>query len=182
MCKACVETVEFILRAAYFKRFPEIREYFKWVTRLIDGAGRVPCMAWNAEKGEVEILRWRGGVDFPAGCNNGFQALLADIMKRAYVKMTREGYLGTKDDGSPSPLAGCRFPVVMHDEPVSELFLRTAHLSGPRVGEIMEEAGCDLAPDVLWVAKTAIAKRLSKSMEPVYAPNGDLMLWEPKAA
>lgn len=181
VCKACVEVVENVLRVAYFQRFPEIREYFKWVSARIKECGRVPCLAWNAATGAVEILRWRA-VDeahFPAGANNGFQALLADIMKLAYRTMTRECYLGVKADGSPSPLAGCRLPVVMHDEPISELFAATAHLSGPRIGVIMEESGYALAPDVKWVAQTAIATHLSKSMEPVHR-DGILVPWEPK--
>ncbi len=183
VCKDCVTVVEHVLRAAYFKRFPEIRRYFRWVSDRIEKDGRVPCLVWNAERGEVEIIRWRGGVDFSSGCNNGFQALLADVMKLAYVRMTREGYLGVREDGTPSPLAGCRFPVVMHDEPISELFEETAHLSGPRIGEISEEAGRQLAPDVVWRAETAIARYLSKGMEPVYHPETkQLMIWEPKAA
>jgi hypothetical protein len=180
VCRACVNVVESTLRAAYFRRFPEIKEYFRWVSGRIEADGRVPCLAFNQERGVVEILRWRGGVDFPAGCNNGFQALLADVMKRAYVAMTREGYLGVKEDGSPSPLAGCRFPVIMHDEPISELFAATAHLSGPRVAEIMMEAGRALAPDVVWKAETAIATHLSKSMEPRYDDQKNLILWEPE--
>lgn len=179
VCKACVEVVENVLRVAYFQRFPEIREYFKKVSSWIKDFGRVPCLAWNAQKGAVEILRWRGCDEqhFPAGANNGFQALLADIMKLAYRTMTRECYLGVKADGSPSPLAGCRLPVVMHDEPISELFATTAHLSGPRIGVIMEESGYALAPDVKWVAQTALSFYLSKKMEPCFDESNKLIPW-----
>lgn len=182
VCKACVEIVEHTLRATYFKRFPEIREYFDKVSSWIKQYGRVPCLAWNDQTGKVEILRWRGGVDFPAGCNNGFQALLADIMKLAYVTMTREAYLGVTDDGQPSPLAGARFPVVMHDEPIGELWKYNAHLSGPRIGHLMEWAGKKLAPDVTWVAQTALSECLDKNAEPVKDKDGNLTIWYPKKA
>jgi hypothetical protein len=180
VCKDCVEVVENVLRKAYFNRFPEIKAYFDWVQKQIDKTGRVPCLAWDEETQKPQIIRWRGGVDFPSGCNNGFQALLADVMKLAYRNMTRECYLGVQPDGTPSPLAGCHLPVVMHDEPISELIAETAHLSGPRIGQLMVEAGKKLAPDVAWVAETAICERLSKAMEPVYE-NGKLVPWKPKA-
>jgi hypothetical protein len=96
--------------------------------------------------------------------------------------MTREGYLGVKDDGSPSSLAGARFPLYAHDEPISELPRWNAHNSGPRIAEIMMASGSKFAPDVAWRAETAIAEFWNKSMEPVYGDDGKLLLWEPKQA
>lgn len=189
VCKACVEIVANVLGPAYFKSYPEVKDYHKWGTRMIESAKaagqlmvRAPCAVWDAAEGAPKIIRERGVAlnDYSALLNNGFQAMLADIGKDAFYRATEECYLGVKPDGSPSPLAGCRLPLFAHDEPVSELIRLTAHLSGPRLGEIMEESGRRLAPDVAWVAKTAIAQYLSKSMEPVYDKDNNLILWEPE--
>jgi hypothetical protein len=179
VCKACVEVEHNILSPAYFRRFPEMKDYHKWVTRMTDANRRAPCLVWDADKGRPKIIRERGGCEFSAFANNGFQAMLADIGKDAFVTATRECYLGVTDDGSPSPLAGCRLPAFIHDEPISELFLDTAHLSGPRIAEIMVASGKKLAPDVFWKAETALAFFLDKGMEPVYDPFGKLVPWGP---
>jgi hypothetical protein len=182
VCKACVNAVEYTIGASYDKRYPEIKEYFNWVFRMLElHEGRVPCLAWDADLGSYTAVRWRGGADKSAAANNGFQAMLADIGKDAFCTMTREGYLGVKDDGSPSPLAGARFPLFAHDEPVSELFRHNAHESGPRIAEIMMASGRKFAPDVAWRAETAIAEVWNKSMEPVYDLDGNLTLWKTAA-
>jgi hypothetical protein len=106
--------------------------------------------------------------------------MLSDVMKLAMRRLTREAYLGIDLDGKPSPLYGCRFPAVMHDEPLSELIRKTAHLSGPRVAEVMMDAGRYIAPQVTWKAETAISYYLDKAMEPVYR-DGMLVPWEAAA-
>lgn len=196
VCKACVEVVENILTPAYLRRFPEIKDLFKWASKMVDDGRPAPSVVWDAEAQAPRIIRERGGCDFSAFCNNGFQSMLADIGKHAFVRATRECYLGVRDDGSSSSLAGCklstalaradasslagcRLPLFLHDEPLSELILDTAHLSGPRIAEIMVESGRTLAPDVTWKAETALARYWNKSMEPVYV-DGKLSIWEPK--
>lgn len=186
VCKACTEIVEHVLGPAYFTKYPEIKDYFHWASKMIDRAkkeGRshvlAPCAVWNEEEGAPKIIRERGILleDYSALCNNAFQGMLSDITKRAYVAATRECYLGTKPDGSPSPLYGCRLPLVHHDEPLSELLLDTAHLSGPRIAEIMVEEGKKVAPDVVWRAETALAFWWSKSMESTY--EGEMLVpWD----
>lgn len=181
VCKRCVESVENILGKAYNKRYPEIPEYFNWVFKCLDQYdGRVPCMVWDPEAGRPRITRWRGGLlkDKAAACNNAFQAMLADMIKHAYVRMTRECYLGFTDEGQPSPLAGSRVPLVIHDEPLSELILDHAHLAGPRIAEIMTASSRAIAPDVIGRAETALAMYWDKNMEPVYV-NGTLVPWKP---
>lgn len=179
VCKFCVRTVADILRPAYFRRYPEVKDYHKWGAKKVDAKQPAPCVVWDPESNAPKIIRERGGCDFSAFLNNGFQGMLADIMKDAYVTATRECYLGVKDDGSPSPLAGCRLPLVIHDEPVSELILKTAHISGPRLAKIMVASGKKIAPDLAWKAETALAFYLSKSMEPVYDAMGNLIPWKP---
>ena len=183
VCKACCDIVEETLRPAYFKRFPEVKQYFRWVVLMTDKAGgRVPCLGRDVRTGGVEVLRWRSGVDYSAACNNGFQSMLADVGKLAFYTIARESYTGLTAEGEPSPLAGSRPIVFMHDEPICELPEERAHLAGPRIAEIMKWAGKTIAPDVTWSAETALARQLSKSMEPVYDDNHRLLVWEPKRA
>lgn len=180
VCAACLEIVEHALRAAYFKRYPEILDYFRWVSSRIERGEPAPCLVWDREAQRPRVVRWRGGCDFSAYCNNGFQSMLSDAGKLAVIRMTREMYLGERWDRSgPSPLGGCRMPIYLHDEPLTEPIAETAHQSGPRVAEIMVEAGRGVAPDVVWRAETALAYYWSKSMAPVYDADGRLVPWEP---
>lgn len=192
-CAACCDVVENTLRPAYFRRYPEVKDYFRWASTKLDRAKRdgvkvaAPCAVWNAKENAPEIIRERG-IDpsedgaYSALCNNGFQAMLADIGKEAYYLATKECYLGVKPDGSPSPLAGCRLPCYLHDEPLSELIRATAHLSGRRLGEIMVEVGMRRAPDITaWRAETALMDFWYKEAEPVYDANNNLVVWQPQA-
>lgn len=183
VCRACCEVVEYILTPAYYKRFPEIVDYHKWGKRMIKERRPVPSLVWDEEAQQPRVVRERGFIawdrELSALLNNGFQSMLADIGKHAYVQGTREC---VGDDGPPSPLAGCRMPLFLHDEPLSELVLDGAHLSGPRIAEIMVASGRKLAPDVVWRAETAIAFWWNKSMEPVYVEEGGqkkLVPWGP---
>ena len=178
-CRKCVELVEDVVRPVFFDSYPEVSEYHDWVGRRVNDGGEALCLAWDAKKGKIVATRRRGGCGFSDMANNAFQSLLADIFKLSYRRMTREAYLGVKEDGSPSPLAGARFPVGLHDEPIAEILRRTAHISAPRIGELMEESGRDLAPDVFWKADPAISEIWSKDMEPRFDADGNLTLWVP---
>jgi hypothetical protein len=182
VCKACVEIVEEVLKKTFFDAYPEVREYLDWISEKTREDGVVPQVVWNAKKQKIEVARRRGGCGYTDGANSMFQGLLADVGKRAYCQMSREGYLGVKDDGSPSPLAGARFPLFLHDEPLAELRRETAHVAAPRIAEIMVQSGYDLAPDVFWKAEPALSLMMSKDAEPVYDDAGNLTLWMPKAA
>jgi hypothetical protein len=187
VCKECVSVVANELNPAYFRRYPEMKDYFKWGSKQIDAAKRAgrdivlaPTPVWDASKGETNVIRERGVTlnDYSALLNNGFQSMLAEAIKLAYWRMTYEGYTGVRwDNEEPSTLAGARFPIVMHDEPISELPRWNFQHSAPRIADIMMEAGREIAPDVAWRAETAVALYLSKSMEPKYE-NGELVLWE----
>lgn len=176
ICKACANVCENILGPSYFKRYPEIKDYFAWASKNVKEGRPAPSVVWNAEKQVPEIIRERGGCDYPAFCNNGFQSMLADIGKHAFYTATEECYLGVKADGTESPLAGSRLPIYLHDEPLSELILDKAHVAGPRIAEIMVESGELFAPDVTWKAETALSFYWEKAMEPVYQ-NGILVPW-----
>lgn len=178
VCKACVEIEAHVLSPAYFSRFPEIKDYHKWVTKMVNNHEPAPSVVWDYEAQAARIIRLRGGCDFSAFANNLFQSMLADIMKAAFVRATRECYLGVTEEGEPSPLAGCRLPLAAHDETISELIEDTAHLSGPRIAKIMVEEGYRIAPQVTWKAETALGYFWDKRMEPVYRSNM-LVPWVP---
>lgn len=177
VCKACVDVVAGELRPAYFRRYPEIKLYFTWVQERIEDGKPAPCYVFDPDTGSKKVARYRATNEFSAYCNNGFQSMLSDVGKLAFYNATREAYLGVKPDGSPSPLKNSRLPIYLHDEPLSELLLDSAHEAGPRIAQLMIEAGQRLAPDVIWKAETAIAFRWAKAMEPVYE-NGKLVPWD----
>lgn len=179
VCSQCCEVVENILNPAYDRRYPEMKDYFKWGGKKVENHQPAPSVVWDEATQSVKLTRVRGGCEYSAFLNNGFQSMLGDIMKAGYVDATRECYLGVKPDNSTSPLAGCRLPLAVHDEPVSELFLDTSHISGPRIADVMVTAAKRFAPDVVWRAETALAFFLSKKMEPVYV-NGKLVPWVPE--
>lgn len=181
VCLACVRIVQDVLKPAFFETYPEVKAYLNKISAITkEGTGTIQCIAWNAELGRVEVLRERGQCGYTDGANQGFQGLLSDIGKRAFVRMTREGYLGVKDDGSPSVLAGARFPVFLHDEPLAELPAATAHEGGYRISEIMMECGRELAPDVFWKAEPALMQFWYKGAEAKFNENGRLIPWEPE--
>lgn len=154
ICKACVELVETELRPAWFRQWPEIREYFSWVTGRVDGGGELPCFATE---------RVRGGLDFTNGANNGFQALLADAAKHALRAVVRECYL---DEGSP--LFGSRPIFFAHDEIMAEMPEAAAHLAGPRMSQVMVAKAREYVQDVAMVADPALMFTWSKAVESVY--------------
>jgi hypothetical protein len=184
VCKACCDAVEQVLTPAYFRRFPEIRDYHKWGQEMIRRKQPVPSVVWDADAGMPKIVRERGFLNYDMELasllNNGFQSMLADIGKDAFSTAQEECYLGVKADGSPSPLAGSRMILFFHDEPVSEIVLSKLKDAGPRIGEIMVASGKKFAPDVkAWKAETAAAFWLNKKMEPKYNEQKELIPWGP---
>ena len=181
VCKSCVEIVEHVLTPAYFKRFPEIEEYHAWGKKAVKkGAALSQSVLWSESDNRPVVIRERlvPGGELSTWLNNPFQSMVADLTTIAYVTATRECYLGVKDDGSPSPLAGCRLPLFVHDELVSELILSQSHEAGLRITEIMESTGTKYAPDCkAWRADTALGFWFSKGMEPKFK-NGMLVPWD----
>lgn len=178
VCRACCMVVSQTLRPAYYRRYPEVEQYGRWAERMMEKGLPAPSAVWDHERGKPKIVRERHCDEITAFMNNGFQAMLGDIIKDSFVTMTEEAYLGFKSDGSPSPLVGSRIPLIIHDEPLSELILDTSHLSGPRIAEIMMASGYKIAPDVCWKAETALSFWWNKSAEPVMHPvTGHLQPW-----
>lgn len=171
-CRACIEIVENQLRPAWFEAWPEMKEYFAWVSRTVELGGEITSLVPANKRVMV-----RGGVGFCDGANNGFQHLAARGGKLALRRVTREAYTD-----SSSPLFGgtVRVPMFVHDELFTEGDADTAHLWGPRVAEVMIVSMREFVPDVHIAAETALMDRWYKDAEPVHK-EGRLVKWEPKS-
>lgn len=171
ICRACVELVDSELRPAWFRQWPEIREYFAWVTARVDGGGEFPCWLTDCV---------RGGLDFTNGANHSFQYLLAQAAKHALRAVARECYV---DDSSP--MFGTRPVFFAHDEIIAEVPEEVAHLAGPRMAQVMVKAAREWVPDVCMVAEPALMRWWDKNAEPKYVGAGDarrLVAWDAPAA
>lgn len=169
ICVRCVECAA-DLRAAWFRKWPEARPYLDWHSRNVDGVGEVV---------QLYSGRVRGGADFCAEANGDFQALLADIAKRALCRISREMYDRTRG----SVLYGSRMVVFAHDEVFSEVPEDVAHECATRKVDIMVEEfrkGCPRHAAAC-KAEPALARRWYKQMEAVYK-DGRLVPWEPVLA
>lgn len=169
LCKTCVEAAE-DLRAAWFRQWPDMRDYFAWVTSRVDAGGEFPCLPTG---------RVRGGCDFTNGANNGFQALASDAAKRALRLVTRAAY-GVGPEGRESILYQARTRPVWftHDAIDAEMLEEIAHVAGPKMAEIMVDGAKDLIPNVTVKAEAALMRFISKKAgDPVFL-DGKLVPYE----
>lgn len=165
LCKRCVELAE-ELRNSWFQQWPEMKRYFSFISETVD---------FNGELIQFGSDRVRGGLDFCNGANTLFQGLAADGAKHALWKVSKECYTDTA-----SPMYGARPLIFVHDEIFSEMFEETAHLAAPRMTDVMVEAMKEFVPDVKISAEPALMRKWTKAAEPVWSPEGRLLVWEEK--
>lgn len=168
------------LKEIWFETWPEMREYFNYVKSLFwqTGVEKPYC---NVE--QLHVRRWRGGCTFCNGCNTGFQALAADIGKRAGWRLTGECW-GTRGDyeGGSSPLLGGRIVNFIHDQFFLEFPICHAqrmHDAAMRLGEVMRVEANKLLTTVpirVEKIKPTILRYWSKEAEQVF-DNGVLQPW-----
>lgn len=157
------------LRNGWFKRWPEMREYFSWVKRTVGmDVGPMKCFVSG---------RVRGACGFTDGANNGFQALVADMGKETFFQLQRECYVDKS-----SPLFGSRAVAWLHDESLLEIPLDVKHDAAMRQAEIHRQKMQKYLPDVPAVAEPALMPRWYKDAETVYGEDGKLALWVPTLA
>ena len=178
LCKRCLEVAN-EAREAWFRRWPEMKPYFRWHAENCDNHGYV-IQHYSGRK--------RGGVEFTQAANGDFQALLADIAKRAQIRVTYEQYVrgvrceGGKYDGMESPLYGSRSIVFVHDELFGEAREDVAADVAERVTEIMVEEfkkGCPVHAKAC-AANPALMRRWYKQAEEKRDEKGRLIPWEPR--
>lgn len=184
------------LRDAWFKRWREMREFFRCVSAAVgdDGEGAVQ---------QFGSRRVRGGCNFTAGANTTFQGLVADGAKRAGWALARECYLGDwmhppGDDveramheaGMPSPLLGSRPVLFMHDEFILEVpshDLEKASAAADRQARVQRLAMQACIPDVPIKCGAALMRHWHKGAKAVREhgalvpvrpeKQGDKMIW-----
>lgn len=151
------------IRDAWFARWPEMTDYFAYVSRLTERTDQLI---------QVKSGRVRGGASFCATANSFFQGLAADGAKEALWRVAWECYLGTKydDDSQSSPLAGCRPTLFLHDEigmevPYDDPALASA--AADRLAEVMIGAMQLWIPDVPISCKPVMVPRWFKGAEAV---------------
>lgn len=150
-------------KAAWFATYPEMRDYFRWISALTETDEPLRHYLSN---------RYRGDLTYTAAANSYFQGHTADMAKDAGWRLAR-AYYGI----DPSPLNRARPWNFVHDEFIAEVPEETAHECAIAMVEIMEAAGRDWCPDVPVKAEPALSRRWRKGAGPVYR-DARLIPWE----
>jgi hypothetical protein len=160
-----------LLKKQWMGWFPEMPAYFDWIASHADGDG------WFHVKHPI-TGRWRGKMFYTAACNNGFQELTAFGAKAAAYAVAREQHCNEH-----SPLFGTKTLAFVHDELLLEmpedryLTKRCAELK-----RVMCDAYNVYTPDVPVSADATAMRVWSKKAKTKYDANGNILIWEPKAA
>ena len=154
------------LKAAWLRRWPEMRDYFQAVgDEVADGGGSFTYR--HPSTGFV-----RGGVGYCDGCNHGFQHLTATGAKRAVWAVAKQCYTDVE-----SPLYGARPVAFIHDEILIEAREEAAADAAECLGLVMREAMQPLTPDIPVLVDAHIMRRWSKAADAAYR-DGQLIPWE----
>lgn len=170
------------LKEIWFEAWPEAKPYFARINALCANESR---------RATVETLftkRSRGNATYCAACNNGFQALGADIAKRAGWLIARAQFVGTpsswwakQHSGERSPLFGGRAVAMIHDEFISEVRRdERAHDAAYEQSDLMVDAANEHLPDVPLVRakmEPTLMDLWSKRAEQVFDDRGRLVPW-----
>jgi len=152
-----------LLREAWFKAWPEVREYFQHTSRLVQ-AGQ-PVIQHRSG-------RIRGGATFTEASNSLFQGLAADGGILAFWRASYECYCEPS-----SPLYGCRLNAFIHDEILGEAPIAQASAAAKRLEYLMVDSMQQYTPDIPSEAKPALMYCWAKGAEPVFNEHGDLVPW-----
>lgn len=183
VCAACVK-VAAGLKEIWSGQWPENKPYFAKVTKILDTHGTVTQHYSKRVRGFDSSKE----SPFCSAANGYFQALLADIAKRAQCRVSYEQYVRQVIDtpsqyhGLVSPLYGSRSVVFAHDELFGEAHFTVAAEVSERVNEIMIEEFQKGCPNHVKACKAepTLMRRWYKAAECVRDANGRLIPWEPK--
>lgn len=153
------------LKQLYLSNFPEIREYFNWISQQGEG--------FTLKHPLTGMLR--GDMRYTAACNSCFQHLASVITTSALYRVAMECIT------EGTALYGCRLYAFIHDEIIISAPLARCHEAAERVSTIMVEEAQRISPDVKYSAPPAAAYRWYKAMEDVRDENGRLVPWVPNA-
>ena len=134
---------------------------------------------WGGEMVQTWSGRIRGDVG-PCVAENGlFQGLSGDMMKLAWIRITKECYLDKS-----SVLFGARPIIPIHDEAIVQAEESKGSDCAKRISAIMVATMQELCPDLAHAAEAepALMYVLCKSAKPVYDGSGELLVWEKERA
>lgn len=142
----------------WFRKWPEMRPYFDWISSLTDRGGPIQ---------QIRSNRVRGGATYCAAANGFFQGLAADGAKEALWAVAVECYTVPT-----SPLFGCRPVLFLHDEigmeiPRKWMGAERASAAAKRLSAVMIEAMIKWIPDIPISCKPIMCRRWYKGAEQV---------------
>jgi DNA polymerase I-like protein with 3'-5' exonuclease and polymerase domains len=158
------------LRELWLKTFPEMQEYFRYITKL---SNPMDEFSYTTPLGLVRV-----GATYCAACNGvALQAPTAEGAKAAVFEIVRACYDPTRQ----SPMFGKVFPLAfIHDEILLEIE------RGQEMGLLAEEAAKlwvqvmqKFMPDVPVKAEPALMEKWDKKAESVFDEKGNLTIWQP---
>lgn len=167
LCAACVR-VATRLKTEWLEEWEEMQGYFDLVGQWTEGelGGSVQVLGPNPD--DLGLIR--GGCNFTAGANLGFQGLAARGAKAALFEVSREAYCDTS-----SPLYGARPVIFVHDEILAELPIARADAAARRLAEVMISTMRRYVPDVRISAEPALMLRWLKGAETMLDARGRLL-------
>jgi len=149
------------LRETWFRAWPEMREYFRYINELVEAGGTLV---------QPRSGRIRGGASFCELANSHFQGLAGDGALHAAWAIATEQYTAPG-----SPLYGTRTCAFVHDEFVLMTPEETAPEAAERLSTVMIEAMQAYTPDIPIEADAALMRRWVKGAEPVRGADGRLI-------
>lgn len=149
------------LKAVWIKTYPEVNEYFKWISKRLQGK--------SFDYIQHRSGRIRGKVGFCDGCNTGFQGLTADGAKYAKNMISYNMYCN-----EDSPLYGAHIVAFIYDELLIEVPEEKAHEAALELQRLMIEGMRTFTPDVLAKVEIDMMYHWSKAAKAVYE-NGRLV-------
>jgi hypothetical protein len=153
---------------AWLKHFPEMREYFAWISSLVEvGGGRTDVQQYFSG-------RWRGRCFYTQAANTLFQGLTADAAKAAFFEVSRHCYTVRS-----SALYGCRPLLFLHDEVICEAPIAQASEAAVEMERLMVGVYQKYTPDVKIGADAHLMDRWSKDAEATHDERGKLVPWNP---
>lgn len=150
----------------YRETFPEMVQYFAWVSSLTAHAA--------ADVAQFVSGRVRGDLRYTQACNTFFQGLAADGMKRALAAVTD----AIHDPNSPA--FGARVVLTLHDELILSVPRDRLNPAADVIAGIVRAKMGEVIPGMRIKAEPAAMEYWSKEADTVRDAAGNLLVWGPK--
>jgi DNA polymerase-1 len=169
------------LKADWFAKYPEWRDYFAWIRQNLELEIEVDSdnehearVNMRGAFEQLRVGRVRGRCRFTEACNTFFQGLGADVAKRALWAVAERCYMQVPG----SVLYGVRPVGFIHDEILAEVNEDRAHEQAFEMAQVMVDAGNTLLPDVPVKCMPALSKYWCKDAEAVFDKSGRLQPYD----